>query len=104
MILLKGGTPGFEPRGTDNKKKRKTYRLPPSSVIRLGLEGADAPSRAFCLQPPNPLERGHSWVRAHLGKATKKWDTEKCPIPFGDPPGARTQDPILKRDVLYLLS
>jgi len=22
----------------------------------------------------------------------------------GDPPGARTQDPILKRDVLYLLS
>ena len=27
-------------------------------------------------------------------------------LPFGfcDPPGARTQDPILKRDVLYLLS
>ena len=23
---------------------------------------------------------------------------------FRDPPGARTQDPILKRDVLYLLS
>ena len=23
---------------------------------------------------------------------------------IGDPPGARTQDPILKRDVLYLLS
>ena len=23
---------------------------------------------------------------------------------FGDPPGVRTQDPILKRDVLYLLS
>ncbi len=23
---------------------------------------------------------------------------------LGDPPGARTQDPILKRDVLYLLS
>ena len=23
---------------------------------------------------------------------------------FGDPAGARTQDPILKRDVLYLLS
>ena len=23
---------------------------------------------------------------------------------FSDPPGVRTQDPILKRDVLYLLS
>jgi len=23
---------------------------------------------------------------------------------LGDPPGVRTQDPILKRDVLYLLS
>ncbi len=37
----------------------------------------------------------------------KKEDLQQCVLQvffLSDPPGARTQDPILKRDVLYLLS
>jgi hypothetical protein len=39
-------------------------------------------------------------------KRQKKWDKSIISgfIPSSDPPGIRTQDPILKRDVLYLLS
>ena len=42
------------------------------SVIRLGLEGADAPSRDFYLQPPNPLGKGAFLGSSPEGKATKK--------------------------------
>jgi hypothetical protein len=34
----------------------------------------------------------------------KKEESFLTPLPTCDPAGARTQDPILKRDVLYLLS
>ena len=39
-----------------------------------------------------------------LNKAQKKVRQVKTDGLFGDPAGARTQDPILKRDMLYLLS
>ena len=42
-----------------------------------------------------------------VGNKTKKTLFSNCfdkRVFFSDPAGARTQDPILKRDVLYLLS
>ena len=46
--------------GSSLVNNKKSGRINPSvpSVIRLGLEGADAPSRAPCLHPPNPLDKG----------------------------------------------
>ena len=37
-------------------------------------------------------------------KISEAPDNQVLPISFRDPLGVRTQDPILKRDVLYLLS
>ena len=38
-------------------------------------------------------------------RCMKEWDKKREPkLSFCEPAGARTQDPILKRDVLYLLS
>ena len=39
-----------------------------------------------------------------IKKALQSFDYKAFKIPKSDPAGIRTQDPILKRDVLYLLS
>ena len=91
-------------RGEALHTNKKSGRIIPSasSVIRLGLEGADAPSRAPCLHPPNPLGKG-----ALLGSSPtyqQKKRKDKSFRSFGDSPGARTQDPSIKSAVLYQLS
>ena len=54
--------------GALQQKKGQSFDCPFVAVLPLGLEGADAPSRVLCLHPPNPLDRGHSWVRAQEAK------------------------------------
>ena len=44
----------------------------------------------------------HIWCKQP--KKSEATVSQQLPISFGDPLGVRTQDPILKRDVLYLLS
>ena len=56
-IALGGRAAQFEPR-KQQKKTEDLFKSSASSVIRLGLEGADAPSRAPCLHPPTPLGKG----------------------------------------------
>ena len=76
-----------------NKQKK---RLETSFVARLGLTILSR------LRFPHPLPDSDHAAAARDPKRQK--NKEKNSLFFCDPLGVRTQDPILKRDVLYLLS
>ncbi len=58
---------------------------------------------SYLFPPEIPLDPFWSWFMRMLTRRDKNKKESGCSL-FCDPAGIRTQDPILKRDVLYLLS
>ncbi len=108
-FLLQHLDPYYSPKQTPPKQKtaRKPRGLLAVLVIPLGLDCATGRGAVVCSLVdtlPTSLEGRSSVGSSNPTETKNSEEAQRPPRCFGDPAGARTQDPNIKSVVLYRLS